>query len=264
VLRLVEAKIVDSTEIYFESNGILKYKQNQNGEYWFIRFVLEPLLADIKSPVALDIGANVGNYSQCLAGIIPKCQIYALEPNPIAYELLNNNLKHLKQITCLNIGASSCATASTLYVKNNQLSSSELATLYPDSLSVLRGYDSLFPIEAQFNSIDNLQKDATLPSYGINFIKIDTEGHELDCFRGATNSLSDRSLRIVQFEFNDINILSRTFLKDFYDILYPKFHLFRLDTNRLISLDSYDTSHEIFKYQNIVAIREEFISLVPR
>jgi hypothetical protein len=63
----------------------------------------------------------------------------------------------------------------------------------------------------------------------------------------------------IQFEFNEMNIISRVFLKDFYQIL-SNYNLYRLDSNRLIPLFNYDSTNEIFKFQNFLAIHNYVLS----
>jgi len=259
---LIKGFRLDSRKIFFELNGILKYRDYESGEKWFIDRVLPRILSDIDQPVILDVGANIGKYSIALASALPTCRCYAFEPNPSVYKYLIQNTQLCPGVSCLNIGADVQRKQAVLYAKNNDLVDSELATLYPESLSVFRGYEQPAQIMAVFDSLDNLQMSGEIPSSGINFIKLDTEGHELQCLKGAANLLSDQSLRAIQFEFNDIHMLSRIFIKDFYDLLFPSFCFFRLDTNRLIYLGEYDTSNEIFKYQNIVVIRREYAGLV--
>jgi len=47
-----------------------------------------------------------------------------------------------------------------------------------------------------------------------------------------------------------------SFLQNFYNIL-PTHVMFRLSESGLISLGDYDTRHEIFEFQNIVAARRD-------
>ena len=52
-----------------------------------------------------------------------------------------------------------------------------------------------------------------------------------------------------------MNVWSRVFLKDFYDNL-KEYKLFRIKKGELIPLKEYNTINEIFKYQNILAIKK--------
>ena len=54
---------------------------------------------------------------------------------------------------------------------------------------------------------------------GIDFLKIDTEGNELKVLKGSQAMIQKNAIRAIQFEFNEMNVVSRVFLKDFYDIL---------------------------------------------
>ncbi len=53
----------------------------------------------------------------------------------------------------------------------------------------------------------------------IDLLKIDTEGNELNVLKGAQKTLKDNLIDVIHFEFNEMNIISKTFFKDFYDIL---------------------------------------------
>ncbi len=64
--------------------------------------------------------------------------------------------------------------------------------------------------------------------------------------------LSNGKIEVIQFEFNEMNVVSRTFLKDFYDIL-SNYDLCRLDSNKLIPLFKYESKNEIFQFQNFLA-----------
>jgi hypothetical protein len=64
------------------------------------------------------------------------------------------------------------------------------------------------------------------------------------------------NIKIIQFEFNEMNIVSRVFLKDFYQIL-KAYKIYRLCETELIPLFHYDSINEIFKFQNIIAIHDK-------
>jgi hypothetical protein len=88
----------------------------------------------------------------------------------------------------------------------------------------------------------------------IDFMKIDVEGHEFEVLKGAVNMINDSRVSMIQFEFNEFNIFSKTFFRDYYRIL-KDYKLYRImPQNRLLPMGEYDSSHEIFRYQNILAI----------
>lgn len=263
VYLLINSFRLDSRKIFYESNGVLKYRTYESGEKWFIESVLPGILSDIEEPVVLDIGANIGEYSIALASALPACRCYAFEPNPITFERLTLNTNAKSNILPLNYGAGSKKEHIKLFVYRADSSTSH-ASLYRDVFKECHMQDEadIEEISCIVEKVDDLIESCIIPETVIHFIKIDTEGHELEGLKGALYAIRTRGVRAVQFEFNEMNVISRVFLKDFYDLLGDEWDFFRLDTRKLISLGSrYDSANEIFKFQNLVAIRRSFLPL---
>jgi FkbM family methyltransferase len=88
----------------------------------------------------------------------------------------------------------------------------------------------------------------------IRLLKIDTEGYELEVLKGARGMLERGDIDLIQFEFNEMNPYTRVFFHDFLNIL-PNYRLCRLLPNALLPLEPYvPLEHELFAFQNIVAI----------
>jgi FkbM family methyltransferase len=260
---LIKGFGLDSRTIFFQNNGVLKYRDHESGEKWFINRVLPRILSDVNEPVILDVGANIGEYSNALASALPSCRCYAFEPNPITFERLSLNTSYMANIVPLNYGAGSEKQHINLFVYKADSSTSH-ASLYKDVFKEchMQNDANIEALSCSVERIDDLIESGIVPEAVIHFIKIDTEGHELEGLRGALHTIKARGVRAVQFEFNEMNVISRVFLKDFYDLLGEEWIFFRLDTCRLISLGSrYDSVNEIFKFQNIVAIRKLFLPL---
>ena len=60
-------------------------------------------------------------------------------------------------------------------------------------------------------------------------------------------------IKCIQFEFNEMNVCARVFLKDYYELL-PQYQFYRLVEKGLKSLGNYSPKNEIFRYQNILAV----------
>jgi hypothetical protein len=87
----------------------------------------------------------------------------------------------------------------------------------------------------------------------IDFLKIDTEGHELAVLSGGSRLLREKRIGHIQFEFNALHVFSRAFFRDFRNIL-SDYELYRLLPKGLLPLDTSITSTEIFGFQNILAV----------
>jgi len=61
-------------------------------------------------------------------------------------------------------------------------------------------------------------------------------------------------IKAIHFEFNEMNLASRTCFRDFWSLL-SNYDFFRLLSSGMIKIDKYSpVQTEIFAYQNIVAI----------
>lgn len=220
-----------------------------SGEAHVIRSVL-PRIAP-RDAVLFDVGANVGKYSEKLRKTFPHARIFAFEPNPQTFAQLSRSAKENRiEPTMAAVGES--VGKVELFILPNEWSD-ELATLHRDVLTDIHGGRN---VEATM--VDVVTLDDFCGSRGIDridFLKIDTEGHELSVLKGASRLLAANGMKTIQFEFNEMNIVSRSFLRDFYQLL-PCHRFYRLGGNRLIPLGAYRAHNEIFRFQNILAVHD--------
>ena len=235
--------------------GISKWQNNNvNGEFFLIKRFLPKYFKERTNIIIFDVGANVGNYSLSLIKTFPNASIYAFEPNPLTFDLLKEKTKNNKSILCHKIGFSNQKSTSEIFsYKSDKVS--EHASLYKEVMSEIHNDKSISTFQINLETLDEFCTENKIDK--INFLKIDTEGHEYSVLSGALNLIKTKSIDVIQFEFNEMNVISRTFLKDFYDILYLNYEIYRLDSKKLISLKEYSTANEIFQYQNIIAIKRQ-------
>ncbi len=122
---------------------------------------------------------------------------------------------------------------------------------YSDVLMDKRKKDDILKLSVSQITLESYCSENNIPY--IDFLKIDVEGHEYKVLLGAANLLRSNSIKVIQFEYNEMNVASRVFLKDFYEIL-PGFSFYRILPTKLLPLGDYDPINEVFKIQNIVAI----------
>lgn len=128
--------------------------------------------------------------------------------------------------------------------------------------SIFERYDTYFgDMSAHQELVPVVTIDSIVVEHGvesIDLLKLDVEGAELDALRGAKGSLEDGTVRTVAFEFGSANIYSRTFFRDFWDLLTPLgFHLFRIAPGgRLMPVVRYSEELEHFRgVSNYLATR---------
>lgn len=246
---------VDLLQAAYHKIGILKYQDDiVSGERYLISNVLRKYFYNIErsNPVLFDVGANIGNYSKALKTELPQAIIYAFEPNPVAYKIMQSRLKEVN-INLLNLGLGSKKTKATMFNYEGNIES-EHGSLYKDVFLDLHKMKDVIEIEIEITTIDNFCSDNRIKY--IDFLKIDTEGNELEVLKGANTMLHKHNVGIIQFEFNEMNVISRVFLKDFFEVL-EEYIIYRLDSSNLIQLPRYDTRYEIFQFQNLIAISKQ-------
>ena len=87
-------------------------------------------------------------------------------------------------------------------------------------------------------------------------LKIDVEGHEFNVLKGAEKLLSSNSVRYIQFEFSEFNMESGVFLRDFFNMLTPRYRIYRILRRGLAPLNTYNTYQEVFKTTNYLAVSD--------
>jgi len=223
------------------------------GEAFFVNDVLPHALIDTgdAEPLFFDVGANTGEYCVLLRSRFPRARIHAFEPNPGAFERLQS-VCGPAGIQAVKVGLSSQRSVQELCVPKNDLSSGH-SSLYPEVFTRIHGSsDEILSRKVELRTVADYCLEIGIQR--IDFMKIDTEGHEYAVLQGCADMLRAGTVQVIQFEFNQMNVMSRVFLKDFYDLLGERYCLFRLAPHALIPLGPYHTRNEIFIFQNIVAL----------
>lgn len=150
-------------------------------------------IADVKNllprcniETIFDVGANVGQSTKEFVNSFPYAQIYSFEPLELIFQELKANLKDRNKVHCfrLALGASHGKGKMVLY-----------------SLLPLRNRLNQIKEEAEeveIESLDNFCRSNDV--HKISYLKIDTEGYDLEVLKGANQMLSEKRIDIVQVE----------------------------------------------------------------
>lgn len=204
--------------------------------------------------VLIDVGANKGNYSKEALRYNPTMTSYAIEPHPLTFKQLLENTKDNSTIIPINKGLASSAGRLQLFDYSDKDGSSH-ASLFKDVITEIHAAGRAVAHDIEVTTIDDLVDSEKICE--IALLKIDTEGNELDILNGARETLSRNIIKIIHFEFNEMNIASRANFRDFWKLL-DNYKLYRLLPQEMLEIESYNTlTCEIYAYQNIVAILKE-------
>lgn len=205
-------------------------------------------VSKMRRGVVLDIGANVGAYSKSIRSANPIVQIHAFEPHPKTYLKLTENMASLS-VRTYNVAVGSGAGQLSLFDYAEEDGSSH-ASLYRDVIEHIHKERSTRH-EVKVISLDTFMVDHGIEQVAL--LKIDTEGHELEVLQGFQRFIRANKVELIQFEFNEMNIISKVSFRDFWELL-PNYDFFRMLPDGLVPIEKYNPIHcEIYAYQNIVA-----------
>ena len=229
--------------------GLLNFEDERaSGESHLIRRVL-PRLIRREEPVVFDVGANVGSYAAAVLDRFPRARVHAFEPHPATFITLE---RRDSRIVAHRLALGETRGTVTLYDRND-CAGSQQASIYGEVISELYHQDPL-PVEVPIDTIDNVVAQQQIEF--VDFLKIDTEGHELAVLKGASQTLACGKIGCIHFEFNEMNVVSRVFFRDFR-MLLAGYKFFRLLPSGLLRLGENPLQTELFAYQNILAVKAD-------
>ena len=221
--------------------GVLNGNDRISGEAWFLRKILK--LPD--HAVVFDVGANIGLYSTSILKYFPSAVVFAFEPHPLNYSKLLA-IQNINPVRAA-IGASHGKTVIFDYEK---MDGTAHASLFRGVIENIHGSKSISH-RVPCVTLDRFAKEKKIKE--VKFLKIDTEGNELNVLLGAAQLLKEKRIETIQFEFNEMNTVSRVFFRDFQELL-PDHAFYRLLPAGLLPLEKNSPmTNEIFGYQNIIA-----------
>jgi len=155
------------------------YSITKDTETSEMRF-LKDKIKNMTNRTIVDVGANIGFYTLFFASLNMTGKIYAFEPEPKNFEILQKNIivNNLKNITCYNYAISSRSGLLNL------------------NLSEHMGQHSIgnSGIEVKCVKLDDVVDSA-------GFIKIDAEGHEIEILKGMSRLLKSDVMIMIEFYY---------------------------------------------------------------
>ena len=127
----------------------------------------------------MDIGANIGNHSLFFSQHFS--EVVAIEPHPRTYRLLQLNSELANNIIPVNAGCSNRRRKAWAIENSTNIGGTSICA---ESERVDEGVGK---VQFQLERLDDM--DTINRRNDIGFVKIDIEGHEMECLEGATNTL---------------------------------------------------------------------------
>jgi len=200
--------------------------------------------------IVFDVGSHLGSWAEAALAINPALEIHCFEASVATHRLLTERTPPLPVIAN-PFGLGAVAETRTLYCFGDGNNA--------NSLYRRTGLESLgFPPQAKTETVTLDTVDAYCARRGIaaiDFMKIDTEGHDLYVLQGASRLMAAKAIGAVQFEYGGCNIDSRVLLRDLFDYLAGVDYLpAKIMPNHIAVMPSYDARLENFRFQNWLAL----------
>jgi FkbM family methyltransferase len=231
-----------------------------NGEIWLQHQVvgMSPPAGRI---LVLDVGANVGRWSSAMlsaasqAGRLDDLELHAFEPSAYTFARLSEALGS-PRVTLGRMALGDRTGLATLHVIAPGAGTN---SLYESSLAGA----AISTEEVRTATLDDYAERTGLDGE-IALVKIDTEGHDLAVLRGARGLLAGQRITVLQFEYNQRWIYSRTFLRDAFELLVPfGYSIGKLTWRGVEFYPGWDVDLESFVQANYVACAPRAATRIP-
>ena len=204
------------------------------------------------NPILFDVGAYEGKWSSFCQKLYPQANFFLFEPQPGCQKIILD--QNIPNSILIPKAVSSKTTQVEFYSDSDTTSC--LASLHERQESDFKKHKFISL------TVDTITIDEIVSEYNLEYIdliKMDIEGHELEALKGAGKSLASGMIKALTFEFGSGNINSRTFFRDFWDLLKPLgYKIYRiLPSSQMMPIKEYYEDCEYFRgVSNYLAVLE--------
>lgn len=143
--------------------------------------------------VLFDVGAHFGETALQLAAAFPDAEVYSFEPSRPAFERLVKRSQRLERVRCFNFGFGSSRRQATLFLHRV----SDQNTMRED-LQNRSGYESRRHEPVEVRTVDEFMQEQGIEF--VQYLKIDTEGYDIEVLKGASAALAAGRIGLVEVE----------------------------------------------------------------
>jgi FkbM family methyltransferase len=216
-----------------------------NGENW-----LQTKLGERGRVVAIDVGANRGEWALGLLQYAKDSNVYCYEPVPSTFAELRRQVTD-SRATLFNLALSSQATELAFHVAldNSYISSvHDVRSWQPDARTE----------DVEVHAVTGDDEVRRMGLTKLTIIKVDAEGHDVEVISGFRDTLAAGNVEFVQFEYNAFTLIGRQSLRRFYELLGDSYIICRLLPQGM-EAHGYHVSIDNFSQSNWVAVHNRII-----
>ena len=193
-----------------------------------------------------DVGCNIGEWTRMTRQYQPNADIHMFEVMPDTYRKMLANIEIDQKMIPNSFGLSDFAGSLPMRYKSTyDAVSTSVLDLKLDDSEIRSGLVMTGDQYVESRQIDQ-----------IDYLKIDTEGAEGKVFKGFQNTFSKGKVKVIQFEYGFVCVLTKWMLIDSYKFLEPHgFKLGKLKKDR-IEFHDYILRDENFLAPEYIAVHE--------
>ena len=143
-----------------------------------------------QASVFLDVGANIGETAREILYSYSNIKLYCFEPVLSTFEKLAQRFSNVSNVICLRLALSSTNGMAKMNISGD----SEMSYIVQQNTNS----NSHAFEEVPVSTLDQFCKENEIPH--ISFLKIDTEGNDLEVLLGSKRYLENQKIDIIQVE----------------------------------------------------------------
>jgi FkbM family methyltransferase len=227
-----------AAEYYLNFYKNRSYDRSRNGEDRVVD------LLDLKNgDVVFDVGAHHGDYARDIKKMYPQSAVHCFELSPGNIRAFRGNADNARAgLELHEFGLGAQAGEFEIFESEAQ---SQIVSLHVVSVDARR-------------SIGRVRRgDEFCSEAGINriaFLKVDTEGNDLEVLRGFGDMLAPGKIECIQFEYNECSVGARVLLNDFFQLLEPAGYTLGKIYPRAVEFGPYSIHLEDHRANNYCAV----------
>ena len=162
--------------------------------------------------LVVDLGANEGYYTLKLKQNNAKCKVIAIEPNPLAFEILKKNLESNKLRDVILVNKAICSKSGKMSFEMV----ANVSAIGAKNLRIMRRpwlkKEMIEKIKVDCITLSELFENYKIEK--VDILKLDVEGMELEILKSGKNLLNKICKIVVEWHSKEIKDRIKKFLKE--------------------------------------------------
>jgi len=217
---------------------------SDSGEIGALRFALN-MSGKAGDFVVFDVGAHDGAYVEAARRVVDsRLRAFSFEPQDVCFEILRTRYERDPKVSLHKTAISNHVGAGELFYSEQGESFASLCRQSDAQTKVQKVRVTTVDQFCDENGVGRIQ-----------FLKIDTEGQEMEVLQGASRMIQEGRIDFIQFEFGDTFLHTPYHFVDIWDHLSNRYAIYRILRHGLAELKLYSHDLEIYKNANFLSIR---------